>query len=262
MANIKYPWIANLEATLQDEGGPNFEIIDLSKLSKKLSEHFSLDLSFEMKNAKWLTTDQALSSLSMLHNISFTVNPMSGNCFVLISDQDLALMTKTLLKHDSCPEAIKKEFLYYLILESILAIKESGTGKNLNIAIDIESNKIPQESVFIKDIIFKVADIDVMFKIAFPQSFYRSFQSHIKQVIPSIIKQKPLNSCSMKLGLEIARINLTPDELKHLSIGDWIICDNIGYDPKSKQGTGAIVLKDMTIMKAKIDKESFSTTEA
>ena len=250
---MKYPWVKKLNEYIPDV--PYFDLFNTDKVSIELSNRIKHQIKIDPKSFEWIEPEQI--NVESLYKPAIKVGGISGHCCMMIEKRDVEQLIKLLLKHEKCPESIKEEYLCFVLLESLDVIQNLHSVPDLSFSLDMNCS-LEKEIYCIKEYLISIDDKNITVKLAFSKSFHMSLKDHLKKHLPNLIGDEALQKTTLNMGVELTKITLAADKLQNLSVGDWILCNKIDYNSDTGTGRGNIVLGDITLAGAKIEKESFS----
>lgn len=255
----KYCWLKKIDkALLSLDATPlirTYAPFDFEKFASLIQKKFSLNsVKIQSSELKWQTKDEIKSTFSANVNyLSFLFSPLPGNVYLLIDLEDIAKITNELLIPDQIQFSstmLQESYFRFLVLEALNTLTEMNLFQDLSSKI-VESPSILSENALCLDINIKLNEINCFCKIAITPEFRQAWENYF-------INNPPLKAVEMSKALELhltaelGYVKLKSDQLKNLKIGDFIILDEIDYDPKTNKGKIILKLADIALFLAKI----------
>jgi flagellar motor switch protein FliN len=255
MKNEKPPlaWVRKVDAALQmlDKiplygNAPRF---DIDKISQLIASHFSPGLSIEIDDCSWRETAQikeGLGSNAMMLNLA--ISPIGGDAIWIMDSSDVARLTSFLMNGKTRGKSISSEILQegfyrYLVLQALDVLQGVEPLKQLTLKISDESSPLA-ENAYCIDVKISYDERAVWGRIVLPARFMTAWQHHFSSM-RELFSPSPLaKSLEVSLGLCTGSVQLTAKEWKKLEIGDFILLDRGGFDPRHQEGLATISLGD------------------
>lgn len=212
------------------------------KLTKKLGELLEIkDLAITAKIPEWRTAEQLFSGMGdHLVPLHISVAPMGGTLCWVMGEQDLALLMSQVLIHQSVPLNImdpefEQGFYRFLALETINTIMHLDFDKTLSAHI-LTENTLPSEDALCVDVSISLEERSVWGRVILSEELRRGWkEKYVNRTLEVPISDK----VDVTLHIEAGRVALTPNEWKHVQLGDFILLDSCTVDP---EGSGRVKL--------------------
>ena len=225
----------------------------LSSYVTKLQSTFNCeDLSIELLQADWKEAPDLLMGFSEDPSaLYFCMSPLSPSFALYLSSQDLEkfliFVTDQDHKRTLSHEAFQKAFTQFIFLKALKDLDELSIYEGLK--VKLTETPFSEETSYCVDIMIRVSAQQILARLVFPKSFH--------QIITSHFSSRPLqlhrldSTLALPLSLSAGHVSLTMQEIKDLSIGDFVILDHSYYHPRSHQGTCLLVYQNTSLFYVK-----------
>ncbi len=253
-------WLRKIEPELLEAmstPGENTQFtFPLEEFGSLFSQTFHLDpVEIALGVTQWRMQDTFLSGLGK-SPISFAVqlSPLEGAFFWVMSYEDLSLLVSWLRDKENNPFQIDhpdllKGIYRFIFLESLRIIKNLKILGTLSPKV-LDGQKFDSMGLSF-DISIKKNDETLWGRLIVPKPLIASFQNNFSIKRPSIETLKNSPSLNIPLSFSLGTFELSQNELNSLSVGDFVILDNIYYKPKEDRGNFNLLMGETPLFQVK-----------
>lgn len=206
----------------------------------------------------WMTKDELLDNLGApLNSLVFTFPTLKGKLYWLLAEEEVTVLESLLLTKEVNPFTIpdnefKQSFYKFLMLETLNAIHQTSYDRAL-IPIITDNPELPNEDSLCIDIVFTLYERPLHGRLVITPLLRKSFISYFSKKGPSSSALELANHLEVPLHLEIGRTQLSLEEWKKVSLGDFIILDRCSLNSKDLSGEVILRLQEKPIFKGELE---------
>ena len=170
--------------------------------------------------------------------IPLEFTPLTSAFYLCFSHDDLLALSSFLVTKDfntTFHEAeLKKGFFKFFILKILQNFRDFNPFEGLSLRLSDEP--FAQKESYVLDISLKIEGKESFCKLIIPVEFQELFAKfYDKKRIP-LKDRVNFNSLNLNLNLTSGSVNLMPNEIKSIKVGDTVILDHSSYQPRTKKG--------------------------
>lgn len=254
-------WIKKIEPEIVEAASlpsyvspPDFPFDQFSEI---LSQTLGIEnLEIGLGSSEWKVRENYYNGLgSNPLSLGLQMSPLQGNLFWVVSFDDMQKLTSWL--KDRKDQAISldhpdllKGLYRYIFVEALKTTQNLGTYGNL--ALKLVDHPTQDNSAFAIDVSIKNGSETIWGRLLLSSTFYTSFSNYYASQRPSLNQIKKGKDIKIPLSIEVGSVSLTSDELKSLSVGDFIVAEQVYYHVEAGKGSCKIYLNERAIFQAKI----------
>jgi flagellar motor switch protein FliN len=205
----------------------------------------------------WREGDEVIESMGdNCLFLSFNVSPIIGDIFFVMSESDIAKLTKKLML-EQCDEEdvssssmIEEGFYRYLCLEAIYAIESMGTFDGLSLKMTDQPTSKESQALCI-DITINIDNNTCFGRLCITPTFRQSWDSYFATT-PSIASKGLEQKLELLLKINAGYTSITQSQFDNIKTGDFILLDRSTLKKKGDRGIVTICLGSTELFKAKL----------
>lgn len=260
MTAAPYHWVKKIEGTLQEAQvipvwghSPSFP---WKKCSQLLQTQLELpELSLTDAGTHWRESHELLEGMGRSPlTLSFELAPLSGLLHWVISTEDvsklvgLTLSQETLLKGFS-DKGLEEGYFSLLALQAMEAIDQMKVYPRLSLKL-APKTPLPKEGALCIDVRIELKSYTFLGRLICPSAFLHAFRQHFGPRTPLTSGTPLRKQIEVDLNLQVGLTQLPLEDLKQVTVGDFIILDHCAVDPKTGSGWVHVMLYNTPIFEA------------
>jgi flagellar motor switch protein FliN/FliY len=229
---------------------------------KKFADSISSDLKIEnldivpSKQLIWREGEEVTQGLG--ENclfLSFSISPIEGDIFWVMSQADIAKLTQDLLvknkKENGFTSSIMQEGFYrYLCLETLYSLEQMPTFENLSPKM-IDTPSSSEQYALCMDISIKTNKHNCIGRLCLTPNFRKSWTSHFSSS-PPISKKSIEKNLDVIIKMQAGHTKITTEEWDNIQVGDFVLLDRGNLNTRKNRGIITLVLGETPLFQAKI----------
>ncbi len=229
------------------------------ELSLNLAKTFECDnFHIQPGGLVWLTKEELFENLAPpLNSLVCSFPALNGYLYWLFPEEEITILESLLLTKELNPftiqdEEFKRSFYKFLLLETLNVINQTSFDRTL-VPIITDLQKLPSEDALGMDITFTIYDRPLHGRLVISPALRKSLVSYFSKKGPSPSSQELANHIEVSMHLEIGRAQLSLEEWKKVSLGDFIILDRCSLNSKDLKGQVILTLQEKPIFKGELE---------
>jgi len=221
---------------------------DISQISSLIATHYGApSLSVELGECSWCAAGEVKEGLgSNVVSLGIGIAPLAGEVIWLMGREDVAHLTSWLMNGKTRSKAISSEvlqegFYRYLALEALDALQGLEPLKSFSLKISDEGGSL-EKNAYCIDVKLSYEQRSCWGCLVLSPRFLTSWQRHFASLRELFCLSSLAQSVEVPLSICTGTISLTTEEWNQLKIGDFVLLDRGGYDPRHHEGTASLML--------------------
>lgn len=272
--SVPYAWLKTLAPTLLelDEvplfgNTPHFP---WEQFSSFFSTYFEVnELSIEPGELRWRTHEELFIGLEEnLDPVNISVSALDGNVTWLMGQRDISLAMSALLTKNMDPTLqvidldLQEGFYEFLAIEAIHILSQIEFDKTLTPHI-LKDKALPSGPALCLDVKISLYQHTLWGRLVISPDFRRSWKEHYaERKLTTQLSQALAQKLSVVLNLEAGKTQLTLDEWKQISPGDFVMLDQCSIEPGQEKGRVWITLNGALLFRARVKSGSLKILES
>jgi flagellar motor switch protein FliN/FliY len=231
---------------------------DWERFSSLAASRFGVqNFSIYPSNQEWRTSDSLCQGLgNNICILPIDLSPLKGTLYWMMTRKDIAKLTAWMLNGKEKPRAITSDILQegfyrYLLLEAIDAASELDSLKSFTPILHEEA-AISQENAFCIDVQIDFDNRSCSGRLAISNELRLSWLQHFNKFEAIPVSSPLIHNLELVLSVQTGSVFLQKEEWENLKIGDFVLLDRGGYDPKSEGGLASLYLGTTPLFQVKI----------
>lgn len=246
--------LEHLSEKVKNFSAPSFPIKEIAQKLKTTLNTESFDI--EIGTQEWKSHESLLNGLGKNPiSLPLEMTPLEGSLYWVMGVEDIEKLINWMkfLKSGEmnlgAPELLRGVYRY-VALEVADVIASITPFSDLSLKLG-EQHPF-DETCYSMDISIKNGEQSVWGRLVLSKAFKSSFENHfaIKKVTLKDLENTS-SQISLELAFNVGHVELKPNELEALNVGDFIVPDALHYNPKSQKGNVRVMLDDKALFVAK-----------
>ncbi len=246
--NRPYSWLRKIESAIAELDntpllGTSF---DWSHFASHLQQQLKTPhLQIHPKDRKWIKKEELPDGMGEAISIAFTASPIGGEGLWVMGKKDVLQLTTWLLtsekKNGFSSEILLEGFYHFLVLQAMDALQNLPFYKD--ITLKLTTSDPIEASLLAQDIQISLPQGSVWGKLVLSSTFQRNWQEYVSKMPPSPAISELANNYELRLRVKVGSVTLSSKELLKVKGGDFILPDEISYNPHRQLGSGTLYLQ-------------------
>lgn len=220
--------------------------IDLDRLASLLASKLQISqLSLTAADAFWRAPSELRKDLGAdALTLKITLFPLKGDVFWVISKEDLAQLSSSLLgkqRTDLPSELLQEGFYLYAVLQTLNLLQEEEPFREFTLRLSEELSE-HEENSYCLDLKISLFNSSCFGRLILSATFLSSWQNHFAS-LREIFSLSPLaKTLEVPVGIRIGSVLLSQSEWAAIEKGDLLLLDRGSYNPRQKEGVASLTL--------------------
>ncbi len=205
---------------------------DWSRFSSLIASRFGLSvLSVRAETSGWKEPEDFSETGGL--TLAFSIEPMEGHVFWIMSREDIARLTSWMLTGKSkgrsvTAELLQEGFYRYLLLEALDCLQDMQPLDAVTLRLNEEA-VLPQETAFCVDVEISFDEKTCWGRLVIPSSFRNCWVSHFSVSTGEHISIETARATELVLGVQTGSVVLSQKEWASIEPGDFVQLDKSGF---------------------------------
>lgn len=199
--------------------------------------------------------------------LSFDLSPLAGNAFFVIAENELqrlisVLLTKTSDATDIIDEDYESGIIHFLVYEAFNSFRQLDFGKPFTPHL-LDSPLLPEQSCYSQTFTFSLMNqAPFTARILYSEEFRHSWKErYAERTVNAPISASLAEKLSVVLHVEAGRTELTAQEWKSVSPGDFLLLSHSTIDPSKEKGRVMLTFEGRPMYRARLKDGSLKILE-
>lgn len=236
-------------------------------LAGSLKRVFDLEeLSITAAAGQWISRPRIESGMGApMAPIHLVAPPHESSFAWLMSERDYRqMMGWALLKESGPPPKLDTDlrdgFRRFIALEVMHCVEQAGFVEDLVLRM-AELKDYPEGPYYCVDVTAEFQGERVLGRLVVPQSFMSSWKQRYRGASVATMSPEAAASIDVILQVEAGRTQLPLEEWQSAAVGDFLLADEVGVDPRGGEGVVTLLLGGRRLCRAQLTPGSVTITE-
>lgn len=227
-------------------------------LTQNLSQLFNIkDLKIEPIDTQWKAQEDLLQGFVDPQPIFFSITTIEGHVTWIMNRADIeTILTSLIIKNGQRPPftdpGLLEGFYQFVAVETLHSLSQLEWDKTLAIHTFI-NGELPTDAALCVDVSLSLPPQNFNGRLLISNAFRKSWAQHYTPKTPDAYLHTPLaEQLTLPLSIEAGKTDLTQEEWKSISTGDFILLDQCSIDSDSYQGQVLVAINNTPVFNAEL----------